>query len=34
MTISAAMQSMDDGNFATGTNNDVDYWALGASFAF
>ena len=34
MTISAAMQSMDDGNFAAGTNNDVDYWALGASFAF
>ena len=34
MTISAAMQSMDDGDFATGANNDVDYWALGASFAF
>ena len=34
MTISAAMQSMDDGNFATGTNNDVDYWALGDSFVF
>jgi len=34
MTVSAAMQSMDDGNFATGTNNDVDYWALGFSFAF
>ncbi len=34
MTISAAMQSMDDGNFAAGANNDVDYWALGASFAF
>ena len=34
MTISAAMQSMDDGNFATGANNDVDYWALSASFAF
>ena len=34
MTISAAMQSMDDGDFATGTNNDIDYWALGFSFAF
>ena len=34
MTISAAMQSMDDGNFAAGANNDVDYLALGASFAF
>ena len=34
MTISAAMQSMDDGNFAAGANNDVDYWALSASFAF
>ena len=34
MTVSAAMQSMDDGNFATATNNDVDYWALGFSFAF
>jgi outer membrane protein OmpU len=34
MTISAAMQSMDDGDFATGANNDIDYWALGASFAF
>ena len=34
MTISAAMQSMDDGNFATGANNDIDYWSLNASFAF
>ena len=34
MTVSAAMQSMDDGNFATATNNDLDYWALGFSFAF
>ena len=34
MTISASMQSLDDGDFATGANNDRDYWALGASFAF
>ena len=34
MTVSAKMQSMDDGNFATATNNDLDYWALGFSFAF
>ena len=34
MTISASMQSLDDGDFATGANNDADYWALGASFAF
>ena len=34
MTVSAAMQSMDDGDFATGANNDIDYWALGFSFAF
>ena len=34
MTVSAAMQSMDDGDFATGASNDLDYWALGFSFAF
>ena len=34
MTISRKMQSLDNGNFATGTTNDADYWALGASFAF
>ena len=34
MTITGKMQSLDNGNFATGTNNDVDYSALGASFAF
>ena len=34
MTISGKMQSLDNGNFATGTTNDADYWALGASFAF
>ena len=34
MTITGKMQSLDDGNFATGTTNDADYWALGASFAF
>ena len=34
MTITAKMQSMDDGNFATGANNDIDYWSLNASFAF
>ena len=34
MTITAKMQSLDNGDFATGANNDLDYWALGASFAF
>ena len=34
MTISGKMQSLDNGNFATATTNDADYWALGASFAF
>ena len=34
MTITGKMQSLDNGNFATGTTNDADYWALGASFAF
>jgi outer membrane protein OmpU len=34
MTISGKMQSLDNGNFAAGTTNDADYWALGASFAF
>ena len=34
MTITGKMQSLDNGDFATGTNNDADYWALGASFAF
>ena len=34
MTITGKMQSLDNGNFAAGTTNDADYWALGASFAF
>ena len=34
MTITGKMQSLDNGDFATGANNDRDYWALGASFAF
>ena len=34
MTITGKMQSLDNGDFATGTTNDADYWALGASFAF
>ena len=34
MTISGSMQSLDNGDFAAGTTNDADYWALGASFAF
>ena len=34
MTISAAMQSAENLNHSTATKMDVDYWALGASFAF
>ena len=34
MTISAAMQSAENLNHNTGSKFDVDYWALGASFAF
>ena len=34
MTNTRKMQSLDNGDFATGTTNDADYWALGASFAF
>ena len=34
MTISAAMQSAENLNHSTNTEMDVDYWALGASFAF
>ena len=34
MTVTGKMQSLDNGNFAAGTTNDADYWALGASFAF
>ena len=34
MTITGKMQSLDNGDFATGTTNDADYWALRASFAF
>jgi outer membrane protein OmpU len=34
MTITGKMQSLDNGNFAAGSTNDADYWALGASFAF
>ena len=34
MTISAAMQSAENLNHSTNTHMDVDYWALGASFAF
>mgnify|MGYP001417326909 CR=1 FL=1 len=34
MTVTGSVQSLDDGDFATGANNDRDYFALGASFAF
>ena len=34
MTISAAMQSAENLNHNTGSKFDVDYWKLGASFAF
>ena len=34
MTISAAMQSAENLNHSTNTHMDVDYWSLGASFAF
>ena len=34
MTISAAMQSAENLNHSTATKLDVDYWKLGASFAF
>ena len=34
MTISAAMQSAENQNHSTSSELDVDYWKLGASFAF
>jgi outer membrane protein OmpU len=34
VTLSAAMQSAENLNHNTGSQYDVDYWALGASFAF
>ena len=34
MTISAKMQSAENLNHSTNTHMDVDYWKLGASFAF
>ena len=34
MTISAASQSGENFNHSTSSNLDVDYWSLGASFAF
>ena len=34
VTISAAMQSAENLNHNTGSQFDMDYWALGASFAF
>ena len=34
MTISASMQSLENANFGTASEQDMDYWALGASFAF
>ena len=34
MTISAAMMSLENANFGTASEQDLDYWALGASFAF
>ena len=34
ITISAATQSGENFNHSTSSNLDVDYWALGASFAF
>ena len=34
MTISAVMQSAENLNHETGSQYDMDYWKLGASFAF
>ena len=34
VTISASSQSAENLNFNTGSQYDIDYWALGASFAF
>ena len=34
MTISANSMSIENGNYGTGNEEDVDYWKLGASFAF
>ena len=34
MTISANSMSIENGNYGTATAQDVDYWKLGASFAF
>ena len=34
MTISASSMSLENGNWGTGSEEDMDYWALGASFAF
>ena len=34
MTISASTMSLENGNWGTGSEEDMDYWALGASFAF
>ena len=34
MTISASTMSLENGNWGTGSEEDMDYYALGASFAF
>ena len=34
MTISASMKEGDNGQFGTGDDQDLEYWSLGASFAF
>ena len=34
MTISANSMSIENGNYGTAATQDVDYWKLGASFAF
>ena len=34
MTLSLTMQELENGNWGTGSEEDMDYWALGASFAF
>ena len=34
MTISANSMSIENGNYTSAAKEDVDYWKLGASFAF
>jgi hypothetical protein len=34
MTISAGMHEAENANFGTDSNQDIEKWTLGASFAF